>query len=242
MSNFNVVPVDTFANVSDMERFAVAAVKSGIYKDIKDAASAMVRIQVGRELGLGAAASLKAIQLIQGTPTFSANFIAALIKKSRPRYNYRVKVLTPLECSVDFMEDREVVGNHQFTWEDAKKAGLTTKEVWTKFPKSMLFARCITAGGRVYCPDLTAFPYYTHEELGGAHSEDDILEDEKQEKTFVPSSEVSLEDRYKLLTSCGTQGITVSKLCKHLGIQSFEAMSELEFKRAVQFVNSYKGE
>ena len=238
----NVMTVDTFANVSDMERFSVAAVKSGIYKDVKDVASAMVRIQVGRELGLGAAASLKAIQLINGTPTFSANFIAALIKKSRPRYNYRVKSLTSVECAVDFYEDKEVVGNHQFTWDDAKKAGLTTKEVWIKYPKSMLFARCITAGARVHCPDLTVFPYYTTEELGGVHSDDDILEDEKQEKTFVPTSEVSLEDRYKLLTSCGTQGVTVAKLCKHLGIQSFETMSELEFKRAVQFVNSYKGE
>ena len=238
----NVVVADTFNSVSDMERFAVAAVKSGIYKDVKDAASAMVRIQVGRELGLGAAASLKAIQLIQGTPTFSANFIAALIKKSRPRYNYRVKVLTPTECSVDFLEDKEVVGNHSFTWQDAIKAELHTKDVWKKYPKSMLFARCITAGGRVYCPDLTAFPYYTHEELGGEPNVEDIMEDEKQEKTFVSTSEVSLDDRYKLLTSCSKQGIQISKMCKHLGIQSFETMSEAEYLRAVQFANSYKGE
>ena len=241
MSNV-VVAADTFTSVSDMERFAIAAVKSGIYKDVKDAASAMVRIQVGRELGLGAAASLKAIQLIQGTPTFSANFIAALIKKSRPRYNYRVKTLTATECTVDFYEDKEAVGVHQFTWDDAKKAGLHTKDVWVKYPKSMLFARCITAGARVHCPDLTVFPYYTHEELGGAFCEEDILEDEKQEKSYSSTSEVSLDDRYKLLTSCSKQGIQISKMCKHLGIQSFEAMSEAEYLRAVQFANSYKGE
>lgn len=239
----NLVPAtDVFTNVSDMERFATAAVKSGIYKDIKDVASAMVRIQVGRELGLGAAASLKAIQLIMGTPTFSANFVAALIKKARPSYNYRIKILTPTECSVDFYEDREVVGNHSFTMEDAKRAGLDKKDIWVKYPKSMLFARCITAGARVYCPDLTAFPFYTTEELGGEISQEDILDEESgSAKTFTASSEVSLEDRYRLVEQCGAKGIKVHKLCAHLGIQSIETISNVEFRKALQFVNSSKG-
>jgi hypothetical protein len=239
----NLLPVaEVFTNVSDMERFATAAVKSGIYKDIKDVASAMVRIQVGRELGLGAAASLKAIQLIMGTPTFSANFVAALIKKARPGYNYRIKELTPTACSVDFYEDREVVGNHSFTMEDAKRAGLDKKDIWVKYPKSMLFARCITAGARVYCPDLTAFPFYTTEELGGAISNEDILDEESPaEKTFSGTSDVSIEDRYKLVQQCGDKGIKINKLCSHLGIISIDSITEVEFRKALQFVNSSKG-
>lgn len=240
----NLVPVnDTFVSVSDMERFAIAAVKSGIYKDIKDVASAMVRIQVGRELGLGAAASLKAIQLVMGTPTFSANFVAALIKKSKPAYNYRVVKLTATECSVDFYEDKEVCGNHSFTMEDAKKAGLHTKDIWTKYPKSMLFARCITAGARVYCPDITAFPFYTHEELGGdVINKDDIIDDETAEtKTFTTASEISIEDRYALSQQCHEKGVKISKLCAHLGIISMEAITAVQFKVALKFVNSSKG-
>lgn len=243
MSNA-LVETNTFNSMGDLERFATAAVKSGIYRDIKDAASAVVRIQIGRELGLGAAASLKSIQLVQGNPTFSANFVAALIKRSRPRYNYKVKELSKTKCVLEFYEDSNTnkVGSWEYTWDDAKSAGLTSKDVWIKYPKSMLFARCITAGARTYCPDLTAFPFYTAEELGGDVSGDDILEDEKVEKTYTPSSEVSIEDRYKLFSSAAEKGVSIAKVCKHLGIQSVDAISEAEFKRAMTFINSNKGE
>lgn len=239
----NIVAADHLNSMGDLERFATAAVKSGIYKDVKDAASAMVRIQIGRELGLGAAAALKAIQLIQGNPTFSANFVAALIKKSRPRYNYRVKEWTKTKCVLEFFEDSPTnsAGVWEYTMDDAKGAGLASKDIWIKYPKSMLFARCVTGGARAYCPDLTAFPLYTSEELGGETSTDDILEDEKVEKTYTPSSEVSIEDRYKLFSMCGEKGIAITKVCKHLGIQSVDAISDLEFKKAMQFIAASKG-
>jgi len=243
MSNALVLKNDIALNsISEVERFANNAVKSGLYKDVKDAASAVVRIMIGREVGLGAAASWKNIQIVQGTPTFSANLVASMIKKSRPRYNYRPKVLSEKECTLMFFEDGEECGTWTYTIEDARKAGLTSKDNWVKYPKSMLFARCITAGGRAFCPDVSVFPLYTSEELGGAVSDEDVFDDEREEKTFVPSSEVSVEDRYKLLSMCAERGIAVPKLCKNLGIQSIESITEPEFKRAIQFVNSSKGE
>lgn len=244
MSSNMMVESNLFSTVGDLEKFATAAVKSGIYRDIKDAASAVVRIQIGRELGLGAAASLKSIQLVQGNPTFSANFVAALIKRSRPRYNYKVKELSKTKCVLEFYEDTPTnkAGVWEYTWDDAKVAGLTSKDVWIKYPKSMLFARCVTAGARAYCPDLTAFPFYTSEELGGDVSTEDILEDERVEKTYTPSSEVSLDDRYKLFSSAAEKGVSISKVCKHLGIQSVDAITATEFKRAMSFINSNKGE
>lgn len=236
--------VAELATMGDVEKFATAAVKSGIYRDIKDAASAVVRIQIGRELGLGAAASLKAIQLVQGNPTFSANFIAGLIKRSRPRYNYKIKELSKLKCVLEFYEDSadNKVGVWEYTMDDAKAAGLASKDVWIKYPKSMLFARCVTAGARTFCPDLTAFPFYTAEELGGEVSTEDVLEDERVEKTFTPTSEVSIEDRYTLFTRAAERGVSIAKVCKHLGIQSVDAITEPEFKRAMSFINSNKGE
>lgn len=244
MSNAVVVKTDNiFQNMTDMERFANFAVKSGQYKDIKDVATAVVRIQVGREMGLSAAASLKSIQMIGGTPTFSAAFVAAQIKKSKPRYNFRPKTVSDKECTLTFFEDGEVAGEYTYTIEEARRAELTGKDVWRKYPKSMLFCRALTAGARMYCSDVTVFPIYTSEELGGEPHAEDILEDEqKPERTSGATSEVSIEDRFALLNSCVAQGIDIRRVLKNIGAQSLESMTEPEFKRATQFVNSNKGE
>jgi len=183
-----------YQNDDDLRKFAVDAVKSGIYKDIKDASSAIVRIQMGREFGLGPAASLKSIQLIQGNPTFSAHFIAGLIKRSKPRYNYLPREYSKTKCVIEFFEDGASVGFWEYTLEEAKTAGLTDKDVWRKYPKSMLFCRALTAGARVFCPDLASFPFYTSEELGGeASPEDLLLEDAGSATKSVPQREPILD-------------------------------------------------
>lgn len=183
-----------YQNDEDLRKFAVDAVKSGIYKDIKDASSAIVRIQMGREFGLGPAASLKSIQLIQGNPTFSAHFIAGLIKRSKPRYNYLPREYSKTKCVIEFFEDGASVGFWEYTLEEAKTAGLTDKDVWRKYPKSMLFCRALTAGARVFCPDLASFPFYTSEELGGEPSPEDLLlEDAGSATKSVPQREPILD-------------------------------------------------
>lgn len=228
--------------LDDMQRFAMVAVKSGHYKDLKDIASAVIRIQMGREMGIGAAASLKSIQVISGTPTFSAAFIGAQIKRSRPRYNYFPKTITAKECILSFWEEGKEVGTWSFTIEEAKLAGLASKEVWIKYPKSMLFSRCLTAGARIYCPDITVFPIYTSEELGGEPVADDLLEEEKTQKTFTAASGVSVEDRYKLLSLCAERGIAWGKVQKNMGIVSLDSISAEQYSAALKFVTVPKGD
>lgn len=243
MSNAVAIrPDNTFKNLDEIQQFAQFAVKSGQYKDIKDVATAVVRIQVGREMGLSAASSLKSIQMIGGTPTFSANFIAAQIKRAKPEYNFRPKTVTAKECVLIFYEGGEVAGEYSYTWEEARTAELTGKDVWRKYPKSMLFCRCLTAGARMYCPDVTVFPIYTSEELGGEAHADDILEDEKSQGASIPSSGVSIEDRFNLLNTCASKGVDIRRLLKNIGAQSVESLTEPEYKRATQFLNSSKGE
>jgi len=280
--------VVVYQNDEELRKFAVDAVKSGIYRDIKDASSAIVRIQMGREFGLGPAASLKSIQLIQGNPTFSAHFIAGLIKRSKPRYNYLPREYSSTKCVIEFYEDGVSVGSWEYTLAEAKAAGLADKEVWKKYPKSMLFCRALTAGARVFCPDLANFPFYTSEELGGEPSPEDVLLEDygnarasyvkepivEAELVEVPtepklkrlnpakykpvevgeelpplpepemvkkisaSQLVSIEDRYNLLSLAADRKIDLSKVCKHLGIDSVEGMSQEQYGAALKFVGS----
>jgi hypothetical protein len=113
------------------------------------------------------------VNIIQGKPTFSANLMAAAVKRSG-KYNYRVTTNTEKVCSIDFYEawngKWEKSGTSTFTIEDAKKAG--TKNL-DKYARNMLFARAMSNGVRWFCPDvMNGAPAYTPEELGADTDED----------------------------------------------------------------------
>ena len=137
--------------------------KSGYFADSKDAAQAIVKIFAGRELGLGAFASMTGIHIIQGKPALGANLLASLIKND-PRYDYSVVTLNDELCSIQFYENGAESGLSEFTTKDAKRCGTKNMD---RFAKNMLFARAISNGARWYAPGIFGgAPVYTPEELG----------------------------------------------------------------------------
>jgi hypothetical protein len=54
--------------------------------------------------------------------------------------------------------------NCSFTWKDADKQGLTTKDNWKRMPKEMLYARCLAKGANRIGADLL-LGLYTAEEM-----------------------------------------------------------------------------
>ena len=170
----------------EVERAAKAMAASGFFTDTKQASQAVVKILAARELGLGPFAGMNGVNIIQGKPAFSANIMAACVKKSG-RYNYRVTEMTDKNCAIEFMEYMggkwNTSGVSSFTIEDAKKAG--TKNL-DKFPRNMLFARAMSNGVRWYCPDvMSGSVAYTPEELGA-----DVDEDGNVVRTEVVEAEV----------------------------------------------------
>lgn len=140
---------------------------SGYFQDAKDEAQAIVKIIAGKELGIGAMASMTGFHIVKGKPVLSANLIASIIKNKYSPYNYRVLELTDTACEIEFFERNESIGKSRFTIEEAKTAGLTGKDVWKNFPKNMLFARAISNGAKWYCPDVfNGATVYVPEELG----------------------------------------------------------------------------
>lgn len=138
-----------------------AFAESGLFPDIKQAAQAIVKIQAGQEMGIAPFAAMTGIHLIQGKPTVGAGIIASRIKASG-KYDYKVKEMTDKNCSLDFYEGGQLIGNSSFSIEDAKKA--ETKNM-NKFPRNMLFARAISNGQKWFCPDVFSCSVYTAEEL-----------------------------------------------------------------------------
>lgn len=150
----------------DLKDLGTVLSKSGYFTDTRDAAQAIVKVLAGREIGIGAVASMTGIYIVNGKPSLGANLIAAVVKRSG-RYTYRVRRLDNTVCEIEFFEklaDKfESCGASVFTIEDARKAG--TKNI-DKYPRNMLFARAMSNGAKWYCADVFAGGVYTPDELG----------------------------------------------------------------------------
>lgn len=150
--------------LADIRQWAEVFLASRLFKDTTDLAKAVVKIQYGQEIGVGPFAAMDGIDIIDGRPAPNAGLIAALIKRSG-RYNFRVLEASATGCRLQFTDRGEVLGEVGFTTEDAKRAGLTAKQNWTKWPEDMMFARALTRGARRFCADVFMGSVYTPEEL-----------------------------------------------------------------------------
>lgn len=156
--------------------------RSGLFPDITRASQAVVKILAGRELGIGPFAAMSDIHLVDGTPVVGARILAALVRQSDV-YDYRVVEWSNERCAIDFYRHGEKLEpTVTFTDDDARRAGLDqpTRDGkpsnHTRFPRNMKFARAISNGVGLHCPDLTAgTPLYTPDELGLDDPDADVL-------------------------------------------------------------------
>lgn len=162
-----------------MDPMTVAQVfkASGMFPDIQSEAAACAKIIIGRGLGLSDYDAMAGLHIIKGKAVLAAHLMAASIKRAG-KYDYRAEC-TDTECSVTFYGrtldgKMEKIGVTTYTMEDAKRARLTGGDNWQKYPKAMLFARCISSGYKQHCPDaLGSAPVYVE-----AHGEMEITDDE----------------------------------------------------------------
>jgi hypothetical protein len=165
--------------MADLKELCSMLCKSGYFQDAKDLSQAVVKVMYGAELGFPPIMSMKGIHIIKGNPSVGAGLIAAKIKSCRPRYDYRVIRLNPEICELQAFEDGLKSGIVTFTAEEARIAGTQNMG---KFPKNMLFARCISNLHRFYLPDLfNGAQVYTPEEFGAEIDDQGRLVDIEQE-------------------------------------------------------------
>lgn len=154
--------------------------KSGMFPDVTDSATALVKILAGKEIGVTPFQAMTSIHIIKGKATMGAHLMAAQIKGSR-KYDYRVMELANGSCSILFKQTYQYaepgwsdLGKTTFTIQDAKRAELVKPDSgWVKCPQAMLFARAISAGCRTYTPDVfNGNLLYVPEEMGAQVNED----------------------------------------------------------------------
>ncbi|MEA2250043.1 MAG: hypothetical protein QOG70_285 [Solirubrobacteraceae bacterium] len=224
--------------------------RSGLFPDITRVSQAVVKILAGRELGIGPFAAMSDIHLIDGKPVVGARILAALVRQS-PVYDYKVVEWTNERCAIDFYRHGEKLEpTVTFTEDDAQRAGLDRPtrsgkpSNHTKFPRNMKFARAMSNGVGLHCPDLTAgTPVYTPDELGVEDPDADIapvtepseladaepaagVDSDQEEAEVVAERPRALTDA---ASECAVSVDTVIELCRF-----YYDRAELEVLSSVQ--------
>lgn len=137
-------------------KIATSFDRSGMYARFKGPEQMLMTIMRGRELGLGAMASLELIDMIQGKPTMKAAGMLALClqRKDVCEYIY-CDDMSETECT--WITKRVGTPKEQkrcFTIQDADRMGLTSKDNWRKQPSVMLQWRACSQLIRMVYPDL----------------------------------------------------------------------------------------
>ncbi|MFG2748070.1 hypothetical protein [Streptomyces xanthophaeus] len=123
-------------------------------------------ILAGHELGLKPMASLKAIDIIQGTPALRAHAMRALVLS----HGHEMELVesTPTKCVMrGRRKGSEAWQQVEWTIERAAQMKLTEKTEWLKQPQTMLVARATGELSRLIAADILHGLAYVAEELEG---------------------------------------------------------------------------
>ncbi|MFI6813740.1 hypothetical protein ACIBG7_15070 [Nonomuraea sp. NPDC050328] len=177
-------------------------------------------ILAGQELGLAPMATLRSIDVIQGTPGLRAHAMRGLIQAR----GHRVVLAesTDTRCVMRGQRRGEQEWQEvEWTIDRAAQMGLTGKDQWKKQPKTMLIARATGEICRLIASDvLHAMPYaaeeletdatfYTAEVVpGGRVTSEEVLRGRGQPNPAAPdvpraASNSQLRDLSVLMTACG---------------------------------------
>jgi hypothetical protein len=188
---------DLVLNLDKKKELAHIFMKSGLIPNqLNTPEKVLVCMFKAQELGLPPLEGLSGMAVINGKTTLQGNLILALINRS----NKAKKIVVEEHdnyCTV-IMSRRDYDFEYTFTFsmDDAKKAGLTDKQIWRQYPKTMLKWRAVSGCARVVFSDVIG-GLYTPEEIisisEGVEARVDeegnieLLENPEFQKNFEPA-------------------------------------------------------
>ena len=146
--------------ISDLEKMASAAAASKMFgfKNKEEALAIMLLCQAE---GLHPGIAMRDYHVIQGRPTLKADAMLARFLNGGGKVQWHE--LTDKVVSATFSHPQG--GEAKITWsfEDAKRIGLTGKDNWRNYPRAMLRSRVVSEGVRTVYP-VAVVGVYTPEE------------------------------------------------------------------------------
>lgn len=194
-------------SLNNQRDFLQSLIDSGVVPSyIKRVETAYTIAQYGKELGFPVMTAFNYVISIQGKLTLSAKAKQAILRRNGITWRtIEDEVYLYPDGSI---EDRSIIkadakGNemkptdkrttiemtrdgitetYKFYWSDGVKAELTSKDVWKKYPKAMMYSRCFTALADRVASDLM-LGFYSTEEMVDVYGMDEsnFVRDEKGE-------------------------------------------------------------
>lgn len=191
-------------SILEDKQIANAFFESGIFKNVKSAAQALVKIIAGREQGLAPIQAMSSVFIFDDKICYLTKVFLAKIKKTKG-YDYRVKESNDKTCTIEFYRDSKLIGTTTYTYQDAIKAGLVNKDNWKKYPQLMLYYRASSNGIKMFMPEI----------IDGINLYEDFdimatnLDEEEKKKAFNVNMETGevVEEQPKEQTEEETQNI-----------------------------------
>lgn len=123
-------------------------------------------IITGAELGLSPMQAIRSIHIIDGKPTMSSDLMVAMVKRHEACKFFRLVESSGQVATYETQRAGDPEPTRMsFSIEEAKAAGLASKDVWKKFAAAMLRARCASSLARTVYPDLV-MGIYDPDEVG----------------------------------------------------------------------------
>lgn len=115
-------------------------------------ADVLVTVMYGREMGLTPMQSIQGIYVVNGRPTCGGKLLLAKVRQA----GHRVKIEATIKAARVTITRHDDPDPHteEFTWADAERAKLTTKDTWKSWPKQMLTWRAVSNAVNIQCPEV----------------------------------------------------------------------------------------
>ncbi len=148
-------------SIPDIEKMATAIAKSKLF-GVSTPEQAIALMLVAQAEGRHPALAARDYHIIQNRPAKTADAMLRDFLASGGKVEW--EALTDERAVATFSHPSG--GSVKIDWDmaRAKKAGLGTKDMWLKYPRQMLRARCVSEGIRTVCPGATS-GFYAPEEV-----------------------------------------------------------------------------
>jgi hypothetical protein len=178
--------------VDQIQTMANAVVKSQLFgmKTVEQATALML---IAQAEGYHPALAARDYHIIQGRPTLKAETMMARFQQQGGKVDW--KTLTDEEVTATFSHPSGGSATITWTFDQAKRAGLTGKDNWKNYPRAMLRARLVSEGIRTVFPGVV-LGVYTPEEVQDIPTQQksrdmgtvDVVEAVEEEKVEHPFS------------------------------------------------------
>ena len=183
--------------IADIERMAVAVAKSGLF-GMKTPEQAIALMLIAQAEGMHPAIAARDYHVIQGRPALKADAMLARFQAAGGKVNW--DIYTDAEVKATFSHPSGGSITLSWTFEQARKIGLTGKDNWKNYPRAMLRARVISEGIRTVYPGCVV-GVYTPEEVQDFEPVRKTVERDMGTIEVVASDSVPVEESISTMTN-----------------------------------------